>query len=394
MTSRHPEPPELGRGPFTAFGVKKGPLHVAQVVGPGGAAVRHVRGLAAGLVAREFQVDVYCSPVAAERAGLGTTGAMVMPLEIGGGARDAAAVAALRRMLRERPVDVLHAHGLAAGAVAALARPAGLPLVVTWHTGLATHGPGGLLRRSIARSVAAAAEVNLVASAKLLAAASGLGARDVRPALIAPPPLPAPRRTPEEVRAEFGLPPEAPVVLAAGRLVERKRFDVLIEAAQRWRKRTPQPRVLLAGVGPAFRRLTARVAITRAPVVMVGWREDMADLLSAADVAVVTGSDVERDAFAQEALMAGTPLVSTDSGDQFEVLGSAAVQVPAGDVDALDGAVSWLLDDPAARRRLATAAREQAANWPTEAAVLEQVVGVYAELAAVAGEEPGRAGGT
>lgn len=369
-------------------------MHVAQVVGPGGAAVRHVRGLVTGLVAREFQVDVYCSPVAAERAGLAAAGAAVVPLEIGGGARDAAAVAALRRMLRERPADVVHAHGLAAGAVAALARPSGLPLVVTWHTGLATHGPGGLLRRGIARSVAASAEVNLVASAKLLAAARGLGARDVRPALIAPPPLPAPRRTPDEVRAEFGLPPETPIVLAAGRLVERKRFDVLIEAAQRWRKRTPPPTVLLAGVGPAFRRLTAQVAITRAPVVMVGWREDMADLLRAADVAVVTGSDVERDAFAQEALVAGTPLVSTDSGDQFELFGSAAVHVPAGDVDALDGAVTWLLDDPDARHRLAAAARERAASWPTEAAVLEQVVGVYAELAALAGEEPDRAGGS
>src|SRR5690606_37078810 len=107
--------------------------------------------------------------------------------EIGGGARDAAAVAVLRRALRERPVDLLHAHGLAAGAVAALARPAGLPLVVTWHTGLASHGPGGLLRRGIARSVAGAADVSLAASRELLDAARSLGGRDVRPAMIAPP---------------------------------------------------------------------------------------------------------------------------------------------------------------------------------------------------------------
>ncbi len=50
--------------------------------------------------------------------------------------RDAAAVATLRRAWRETPPDVIHAHGLRAGLVAALARPELVPLVVTWHNAI------------------------------------------------------------------------------------------------------------------------------------------------------------------------------------------------------------------------------------------------------------------
>jgi glycosyltransferase involved in cell wall biosynthesis len=54
--------------------------------------------------------------------------------------------------------------------------------------------------------------------------------------------------------------------------------------------------------------------------------------------------------------------------------------VPAGDVVALDDAVTALLDDPGRRRLLADAGRTQAANWPTDADTVAQVLAVYAEL--------------
>jgi glycosyltransferase involved in cell wall biosynthesis len=62
------------------------------------------------------------------------------------------------------------------------------------------------------------------------------------------------------------------------------------------------------------------------------------------------------------------------------LVGAAAVLVPAGDGDALAGAVEALLDDPARRDELAARAREQAASWPTEADTVAQVEAVYAEL--------------
>ena len=84
---------------------------VAMVLGAvGGTAGRHVASLAAELSGRGVGVDVYCAEQSAREYGFAR--ARVMPLDVSGGARDAAAVAALRRALRAEPVDVMHAHGL------------------------------------------------------------------------------------------------------------------------------------------------------------------------------------------------------------------------------------------------------------------------------------------
>src|SRR5690606_7955208 len=103
-------------------------------------------------------------------------------------------------------------------------------------------------------------------------AVTRLGAREVR---VLPPPLPDPlvrSRTPEQVREELALPPDGPIVLAAGRLHPDTRLDVLVEAAARWRGRDPRPQVVLVGVGPAYRPLVAQATVARAPVTFAGAR--------------------------------------------------------------------------------------------------------------------------
>jgi glycosyltransferase involved in cell wall biosynthesis len=138
--------------------------------------------------------------------------------------------------------------------------------------------------------------------------------------------------------------------------------------------------VVIAGSGPSYLHLTARISAVRAPVMLLGHRQDVADLLAAADLAVVTSVWEARQLFAQEALRAGVPLVATTVGGLPELVGDAAVLVPAGDVDALDRAVRELLDDPAARARYARAGEAQASLWPTSAQTVAQVQAVYAEL--------------
>ena len=97
---------------------------------------------------------------------------------------------------------------------------------------------------------------------------------------------------------------------------------------------------------------------------LLGHRTDVADLLAAADLAVVTSDWEARQLFAQEALRAGVPLVATAVGGLPELVGDAAVLVPPGDVDALDAAVRRLLDDPHGARgatpRAARAGRDLA----------------------------------
>ncbi|HEX5741378.1 MAG TPA: glycosyltransferase family 4 protein [Pilimelia sp.] len=341
---------------------------------------QHVAALARGLAAAGATVTVAAPPATAARLDLG--GARVLPVGIPASPRpgDLAAVAALRAAVAAARPDVVHAHGLRAGFVAALART-GRPLVVTWHNASLAGGVRAVLHAATEHVVARAAAVTLGASADLVARARACGARDARLGPVAAPPLPPPARPAAAVRADLGVAAAAPLLLSVGRLHPQKRYDVLVAAAARWRDRRPAPQVVVAGEGPQRADLAARIAAAAAPVRLLGHRLDVADLLGAADIAVVTSAWEARQLFAQEALRAGVPLVATDTGGIPELVGDAAVLTPPGDADALDRAVRALLDDPAARAALVAAGRRRAAGWPTPAQTLAQVRAVYAAAA-------------
>jgi glycosyltransferase involved in cell wall biosynthesis len=344
---------------------------------------RHVTSLVAGLVARGDAVAVY-SPAETERQfGFAALGATHVPLEIPASPRpgDARAVAALRRGLRERPADVIHAHGLRAGLVAALARRNGTPLVVTWHNAVLGGGVKARLLAGAERYVARSADIGLGASADLVERARELGGRDVRLGPVAAPRLAPPSRSRVEVREELGI-ESGPLVLSVGRLHPQKGYDILIAAAARWRSLRPAPTVAIAGTGPAYRRLAAQISAARANVLLLGHRHDVADLLAAADLAVVSSVWEARQLFAQEALVAGAPLVATDVGGLPGLVGDGAVLVPPGDVDALDAAVRTLLQDDERRAVLAAAGQRVAAGWPTEVDTITMISDVYDELIA------------
>jgi glycosyltransferase involved in cell wall biosynthesis len=346
---------------------------------------RHVASLTAGLVARGATV-VVCGPAATQaRFDFTGTGAAFVPVEIQAdpAPRDAIAVSALRRALARYRPDVVHAHGLRAGLVSGWARPGRVPLVVTWHNAVPAGGLKGRLLRLVERRVSSTAGITLGASADLVARAAQLGGRDVRLGAVAAPELPAAGRDRAAVRAELGVLPEQPLVLSVGRLHPQKGYDVLVAAAARWRTRTPPPVVVIAGTGPAYMRLAGQVSALRAPVTLLGHRDDVADLLGAADLAVVSSVWEARQLFAQEALRAGVALVTTAVGGLPGLVGDAAILVPADDVDALDAAVTGLFDDPRLRAALATRGIAQAATWPTEEQTVEQVCAVYAELTGV-----------
>jgi glycosyltransferase involved in cell wall biosynthesis len=337
---------------------------------------RHVASLATGMSARGMSVTVLGPPATQERFDFAGRGATFVPVEITG----ATGTLALRRELAAREIALVHAHGLRAGLAAGLAVPAGVPLVVSWHNGLAHQGLGGQVRRLLERQVARRATVTLGASQELVARARAVGGRDVRFGPVAAPELPAPVRDPAEVRAELGLYDGQPLLLSVGRLHPHKGYDVLVEAAARWRTRAPAPVVAIAGTGPAYLDLARLISYQRAPVQLLGHRDDVADLLAATDVALVTSVLEARQMFAQEALRAGVPLVATGVGGLPELVGDAAVLVPARDVDALDRAVTALLEDPVRRSELAGRGPRQAAGWPTEPQVLDQLTALYAEL--------------
>jgi glycosyltransferase involved in cell wall biosynthesis len=346
----------------------------------------HVRSLIPVLRNAGASVGVSGAPATEELFGFGAAGADFSPAGISAGlapAADARAVLQLRRALAG--ADLVHAHGLRAGLVAAAARRAAglrsVPLVLTLHNALLQDGGrlSGLLRRVEATTIRAA-DLVLAVSGDLAANARQAGARDVRVAPVMAPPRPPATRPRAEVRAELGLDAGRPLVVAVARLHPQKGYDVLLEALGRWGAREPVPLVAIAGDGPLRDELAARIRAGRLPVTLLGRRDDVADLLGAADVCVLPSRWEGSPLVAQEALRAGTPLVATRAGGMPELLGDGAYLVPVGDADALAAALHDVLTDPDRARRLVEAGSAQAAGWPDEATATRRLVAVYREL--------------
>jgi glycosyltransferase involved in cell wall biosynthesis len=84
---------------------------------------------------------------------------------------------------------------------------------------------------------------------------------------------------------------------------------------------------------------------------------------------------------AVEAMACGTPLVTTDAGALPEVVGShAGIQVPAGDVDRLAGALRLVLDHPSLQEQLGRAGRARVLGTYTWRRTAERTADWYGEV--------------
>ena len=358
------------------------PLRTVQVLGGGNAgSSAHVRSLAAGLVERGVRVTG-CAPAEADRAyefsGVGADHVHVPR------SSDPGSVAALRAACTD--ADLVHAHGLHASFRAVLALSGrSTPLIVTWHSRAHAEGARAHLLRMLERRVVRTAAVVLGTTSDLVDRARRTGARDARLAAVALPGLrrPAEPEDPErlrpKVRAELGA-MGRPLLIAVGSLDPHRGYDVLLDAARAWCRLDPVPLLVIAGEGPLRPELQRRIEDEELPVRLIGRRDDVTELLAAADLALLPSRWESRSVLAQEALHAGVPLVATAVGGIPDLVGDAAELGPYGDTMALAAAVVRLLGDPERCAELREKGARQAASWPTEDETVAQVLSVYDEL--------------
>jgi glycosyltransferase involved in cell wall biosynthesis len=380
---------------------EQSPLHgrrVAEVLATSAGGVgSHVRMIVPAVRAAGAGVRVCGAPATEELFRFTAVGADFRPVGIStrlAPLADSRAVVQLRQAVEG--FDLLHAHGLRAGLVAAVARRLSgdreRPLVLTLHNALQeSSGPREKLLRAVEGTTIRAADLVLAVSGDLADNARRLGAPDVRVVPALAPPLPPAARSRAEVREELGLDAGRPLVVAVGRLHPQKGYDVLLDAVARWEadeRLRPAPLVAIAGDGPLESQLADRIRAQRLPVLLLGRRSDVADLLVAADLCVLPSRWEGSPFTGQEALRAGTPLVATRAGGMPDLFGNAASLVPAGDAAALADAVVRVLSDPAHATDLAEAGPKRAATWPDEAAAGRQLVAVYRELLGAPGDGP------
>ncbi len=378
------------------------PRRVVLVLGTtAGGTGTHVRMLADGLAGRGVAVTV-AGPAAdgARLAFSAVPGVSFAAVEIGDRPRpgDLASILRLRRLLAGC-ADVVHAHGLRAGALSLLAlalvrggrRPAAL---VTVHNAPpAAAGATALVYRLLERLVARRADLVLCVSPDLEARMHAAGARRVERAVVAAPEAPSAQPgTAAAAAAQLAPlalegPATRPVVLGAGRLAPQKGFGVLLEAAAALGDLDPVPLVVIAGDGPLGAELPARAAALDVDAVFAGHRDDVPALLALAAVFVLPSLWEGQPLVLQEALRAGTPVVATRAGGIPALAGDAALLVPPGDAPALAAAVRSVLTDPVLAAALRVAATSRAAVLPSPADAVAAALTAYA--AAAAGRTPG-----
>jgi glycosyltransferase involved in cell wall biosynthesis len=299
-------------------------------------------------------------------------------------AHDLAAVLRLRRLLRDWAPDLVHAHGLRAGAFAALAQ-AGLPcrLVVTVHNAPPATRAGRVVHAALERLTARRADAVTWVSGDLAARMRRAGARDGGRAVVAAPGFAPPE--PDQVAAarEDLRGTDGPAVFAAGRLAEQKGFAVLIDAAARWQGRDLCPRLAIAGEGPLAGALASQARAVGVPVRFLGRRNDVPALMAAADVVVVPSLWDGQPLVVQEALRSGRPLVASRAGGIPDLTGEdGALLVPAGDAGALASAVLSVLDDRALAARLRAVATERGNALPGSGEAVDSAVALYRRVLA------------
>lgn len=154
-------------------------------------------------------------------------------------------------------------------------------------------------------------------------------------------------------RAAAGIPDDAPLVGAAGRIDTWKGFDVLLDAFPRVMERVPDAHLVVAG-GPvtgkeAYADALHVLAATMPHTHWLGPRTDVPEILADLDVFVMPSTEPEPYGLvAVEALAAGTPVVMTDAGGPREIardaVPGAARLVPVADAAALADAIVATLD--------------------------------------------------
>jgi len=337
-------------------------MRVVLALGPStGGIGTYVRALAEYCVASGDQVVVVGPETTEQHFSFTATGARFVPL---------------RRLLRTlKHADVVHSHGFKAAALvnSALAGRHTPRHIVTLHNTLPAAGIKALVGRLAVRP----SDVVLCASSDLVQRARELGARSVSLCPVPAPPLPIHTRSRTDIRRELAIPDDESLLLTVGRLAPQKSLPLLLDAVAALPDL--RLRLVIAGEGPERFALSARIESEKLPVTLLGHRQDIVDLLSAADLFVLSSQWEARALVVQEAMRAGVPVIATEVGGLPELVGDAAMLVPSNNAPALASEIRRVLTDPALRDELRAAGPARATEWPSYADALAVARGWYAK---------------
>ena len=275
---------------------------------------------------------------------------------------DFAAVRQLTSLLTDFGANVVHSHEFTMAVYgAAAARRANARHVITMHGGLYY---AGALRRRLAMRWAARRSDALVgvsvATATELQRTLGVTPPRLQ---IVPNGIPLRTGARDRVRIELSIAPAELLIVAVGNLYPVKGHAVLLDALATLRDHRGWS-LAIAGRGEEEAALRARAAAAGIAerVHILGFRNDIPDILAAGDIFAMPSLSEGLPLALVEAMSFGLPIVVSRVGGIPEVVTDNvhALLVPPSDVGALAAALRALIGDPARRSRLGDSARTRA----------------------------------
>lgn len=192
-----------------------------------------------------------------------------------------------------------------------------------------------------------------------------------------------------KIRMDLMGDPERPLVISVGRLASPKGYDDLIDQFAAVHHERPDAFLVIVGEGSLHAELNTRINTLHLQndILLTGARDDVPDLLRAADLYVCSSQREGLSVALLEAMAAALPVISTSVGDNSQLLETNPGQLPVGILvtpgqpGALKNAILSLLDDPAEAARMGVAARQRVINRYNVAQWCDQIVKLYAAVA-------------
>lgn len=283
----------------------------------------------------------------------------------------------IRAVRAERP-DLLHTHLVHADVYGSIAaRATRIPFLSTRHNDdRYLLGPFRYVDRAFARG---ARKVIAISDAvRDFLAAAGHDRRKlvtIRYGLDELPPHPS-----DPSPADAGVPADARLALAVGRLIEQKDHETLLHAFALVHAEQPGTQLAILGSGPLEQRTRSLAHdLGLADAVVLPGRTEIRDWLRRADVFVHTSRWEGFGIVLLEAMLAGLPIVATRVSAVPEVVvdGETGALVAAGDIEGVARELGRLLADPQRAERLGAAGLARARSEFSVDRMVRQTIDVY-----------------
>jgi glycosyltransferase involved in cell wall biosynthesis len=183
------------------------------------------------------------------------------------------------------------------------------------------------------------------------------------------------------VREALGLDEGRPLVMQVGRLSAQKNPLAFVDGAARVIRERPDAQFLLVGEGPMREAvaLHAEALGLDGAVRLLGWQDNAADLMVAADVVSLTSEWEGMPHALLEAMVKSRPVVATAVNGCPEIVadGETGFLVPRGDVDSWAKRVIDLLNDPVRRDEMGRRGRDRVEDVFSLERMVSCIEGLY-----------------